>query len=253
MPLPSQGVVLPQPGTPQWAEFERRAKSDPLSVEAGVMRQLEEANAKAVEQVQARFRAMLDQMQDLVPGQMFRDVSRFHEKFKLSPTEDHGHELPEDLLKFRIKFMLEELSEYSEAVGFNIDHGEIVQEEREFDAETALDSLVDLCYVALGTAYLHRFPFNEAWARVQEANMAKVRAESADDPRSTRKHSADVVKPSGWFPPKHTDLLDESCTDCDGSGKIVFGAHELDMEEQSCCCCNGTGRVKRKCLPTAGA
>jgi len=88
---------------------------------------------------------------------------------------------------FRIKFLIEELLEYCEAVGFEVQinkdawgqvdiqqiRGEVRSVIRQ---EDAFDSLVDLCYVALGTAYLHRFPFNEGWDRVQAANMQKIRA-----------------------------------------------------------------------------
>ncbi len=70
-----------------------------------------------------------------------------------------------------------------------------------------MDALIDLAYVLLGTAFLHRFPFNQGWERVQEANMAKVRADGKDDPRSHRGHSADIVKPEGWKAPSFEDIL----------------------------------------------
>lgn len=69
----------------------------------------------------------------------------------------------------------------------------------------SFDALIDLVYVALGTAYLHRFPFNEGWARVQEANMRKVRANKKSD--SKRRTTHDVVKPPGWRSPELDDLV----------------------------------------------
>ena len=145
---------------------------------------------------------------------MFADVSKFHEKFGLKATEDPGHRLLDDLLMFRLRFLVEELQEYAEAVGFELNWSiksvPIAPgiEERKFDPEQAADSLADLCYVALGTAYLHRYEkFDEMWSRIQSANMAKVRAESAKDPLSKRKHAADVVKPIGWQKPTFGDLL----------------------------------------------
>jgi predicted HAD superfamily Cof-like phosphohydrolase len=140
---------------------------------------------------------------------LFADIRDFHRKFQLLQTADPGHRLSREMLEFRIKFMLEELLEYAAAVNAEIEcgsHGEFVRiGAEEFDAEQAFDALIDLVYVALGTAYLHRFPFNEGWARVQAANMKKVRAARAEE--SKRKTVFDVVKPEGWEPPKLDDLL----------------------------------------------
>jgi predicted HAD superfamily Cof-like phosphohydrolase len=184
-------------------EMMRRAL-DPKTVEARMLRQ-EIANAS--DQVQEQVRSMLHQMIDLVPGQLFRDIGRFHEKFELKPTDDPGHRLPDDVLEFRIKFMFEELQEYVDAVGGSYGCPNVSIDSAKFDAEEAFDALIDLVYVALGTAYLHRFPFNEGWDRVQAANMKKVRASGDDDPLSKRKHSKDVVKPPLWEPPILKDLL----------------------------------------------
>lgn len=200
---------LPKLGTPEYEAFMNKARN-PNSVEAKVVQQM--MNQAALD-AQKQFRTMLDQMIDLVPGQLFRDVVRFHDKFQLSPTENPTHELPNDMVRFRAKFLLEELCEYMRAVGLHLAHDPeegriyVANNSMEFDAENAFDGLIDLVYVALGTAFLHRFPFNDGWNRVQEANMAKVRASGADDSRSTRKHSADIVKPTGWLPPVLSDLL----------------------------------------------
>jgi predicted HAD superfamily Cof-like phosphohydrolase len=91
-------------------------------------------------------------------------------------------------------FMDEELAEYAMCG---------VQD----DIEGQLDALVDLVYVALGTAYMHGFDFNEAFKRVHEANMKKVRAVSMRD--SKRGSIYDVVKPEDWTPPDLSDLVKE--------------------------------------------
>lgn len=122
---------------------------------------------------------------------LFFDIHQFHEKFGLKPVEKVG-ELNAEVLKFRIDFMREELNEFERAAAFG-------------DLEGELDALVDLVYVALGTAYLAKFPFGQAWNRVQKANMAKVRAEKESD--SKRGSVLDVVKPEGWTPPSHHDLV----------------------------------------------
>jgi predicted HAD superfamily Cof-like phosphohydrolase len=122
----------------------------------------------------------------------FRDIKNFHEKFDLPPVDSKPSPLPMDLLKFRLRFMQEELSEYAQAA-------------QDGDLNKQLDALVDLVYVALGTAYLQRFPFNTAFARVHAANMAKVRALRESD--SVRGSMYDVVKPPGWVAPSHADLV----------------------------------------------
>lgn len=114
---------------------------------------------------------------------LMRDIVEFHDKFGLL-YYDLPRELPEDLRDFRINFMKEELTEYINAK----------------TKEDMLDALVDLCYVALGTAQLHGFNFNEAWKRVHAANMAKVRAPS-------ERSEYDIVKPEGWTPPDLSDLV----------------------------------------------
>lgn len=120
---------------------------------------------------------------------LMKDIRDFHEKFEID-YEGPPRFLPDDLAGFRVKFLTEELNEFI--------HSE--------QLETDLDALVDLVYVALGTAYLQGFDFNEAWRRVHEANMKKVRALSPAD--SKRGSTWDVVKPEGWQPPSLKDLVE---------------------------------------------
>lgn len=122
--------------------------------------------------------------------ELISDIADFHEKFGLDYEEGPRH-LPLDLQRFRSEFMLEELEEYADAV-------------RKRDLPMALDALVDLVYVALGTAYYHGFNFDEAWRRVHKANMQKVRVARPED--SKRGSGYDVVKPPGWEAPNLADL-----------------------------------------------
>lgn len=122
---------------------------------------------------------------------MFKDIKNFHEKFDLHYS-GKARELSRELQYFRIQFLEEELEEYKKAVDENNLH-------------EMFDALIDLVYVALGTAYLHGFDFSEGWKRVHSANMSKVKALSKDD--SKRKSSYDVVKPKGWKAPSLEDLL----------------------------------------------
>lgn len=143
----------------------------------------------------------------LPPFDPVRDIEEFHKKFDLA-YDGKPRCLPDDLSTFRQTFLREELSEYH----FNAyQPSDLIDEEGQSVISSALehqlDALVDLVYVALGTSYLHGFDFREAWRRVHAANMRKVRASGADDPNSMRHHAADVVKPPGWTPPSHLDLV----------------------------------------------
>lgn len=120
---------------------------------------------------------------------LFDDVGDFHRKFGLDNDRNTSPTLlPEDVNTFRIEFMMEELNEFRDAIV-------------EDDLYKAADALIDLVYVALGTAHMMGLPFEDLWAAVQRANMAKERATGGDDARSKRRHSLDVVKPEGWRPP----------------------------------------------------
>ena len=147
---------------------------------------------------------------------IFDDVGDFHEKFDLprSPADvslnNQGHglhrwlvetgmatppsiDIPQELIDFRLKFLHEELKEIEEGYASG-------------DLEQVADGLVDLIYVALGTAHLHRLPFDRLFDEVQRANMRKVRAASSSD--SKRGSSYDVVKPEGWTKPNIIAILE---------------------------------------------
>lgn len=122
---------------------------------------------------------------------LIMDVTAFHEKFN-RPSRSLDNDIEADLMKFRIRFLAEELKEINAASA----RGDLVE---------ILDGLVDLVYVAIGTAHQLNMNFAEAWRRVQEANMAKVPV-SAENP-GKRGHATDIVKPEGWTPPCHKDLF----------------------------------------------
>lgn len=124
------------------------------------------------------------------PLSNFDDVGDFHHKFDLTSVNHEGagpREVTEELFEFRKKFLYEELDEFIEG-----------WEEQDF--VKMFDSLLDLVYVAMGTAHLFGFPWQEGWDAVQAANMSKVRA-AKDGSDSKRGSSFDVVKPEGWQAP----------------------------------------------------
>lgn len=140
---------------------------------------------------------------------LFADVtdflSTFGQKYSGAPRA-----LPPQLAKLRERLLNEERGEYLRAVKalaaeLSGKAEPSIDDEVAYNLDHALDALVDLVYVALGTAYLHGFDFNEAWRRVHSANMKKTRALTRKDGK--RKSKYDIVKPPGWQPPRHRDLV----------------------------------------------
>lgn len=131
-------------------------------------------------------------------GSDFDDVGLFHSKFGLpfvdTPQNIAGpREVDEELMRFRIKFMREELQEFEDAYATGDEAG-------------MFDALLDLVYVAMGTAHLRGYPWKSGWDEVQRANMTKERA-APDGSNSKRGSSWDVVKPDGWTPPRIDEVL----------------------------------------------
>jgi len=121
---------------------------------------------------------------------MFDDVHAFHAKFRLLRHEDPGHLSHRKLLE-RTQFMMEELHEFMVASATQ-------------SLEGQADALVDLVYVALGTAVMLGLPWADLWDEVQRANMEKVRGVGP------RGHLEDVIKPEGWEPPAIDAVLSQA-------------------------------------------
>ena len=124
----------------------------------------------------------------------YRDIIKFHAKFQLLPTTPIPHLLEKDIAKYRFNFMQEELNEVTDAW-------------LRADLVKFIDGLIDLVYVAKGTAILAGFDL-ELWSRlrwgVHEANMLKERVASAEQSleQTGRGHAFDVIKPEGWVSPE---------------------------------------------------
>lgn len=124
----------------------------------------------------------------------YQDVADFHEKFGV-PVAQEPTLLKGEALEFRKKFLQEELDEFIKA-------------HEENDLEGAVDAMIDLVYVAMGTADfmgIGNERWQACWNEVQRANMTKVRAQSESD--SKRGTSLDVVKPAGWVGPNFKEIL----------------------------------------------
>jgi predicted HAD superfamily Cof-like phosphohydrolase len=134
----------------------------------------------------------------------FEDVHAFHEKYGLTTDPNVGNA---EWLRFREKFLEEELTEFRKA-RYTGDHAEM------------FDALLDLVYVAMGTADGLGWDWQAGWDRVQAANMSKVRAER-DGANSKRGSGFDVVKPAGWKAPDHSDLVAPTQPMCPGCGRSL--------------------------------
>lgn len=135
------------------------------------------------------------------PSKEFNDVRTFHKKFELLCFDEPGH-LSAGKLRERIEFMQEELDEFIEGAGFGYNLAGDIEFSNPGPQDLAkqADALVDLVYVALGTAVQLGLPWDHLWDDVQRANMSKVRG------MTKRGHKVDVTKPPGWTGPQ-TELI----------------------------------------------
>ena len=132
-------------------------------------------------------------LSERAPFVELNDVKDFHLKFKV-PEPSEPSLLNAEAFDFRTRFLQEELDEF-------------VEDHINGDMLKAADALVDLVYVALGTAIMMGLApsWPALWAAVQAANMKKERATSAS--QSKRGSALDVVKPIGWTSPDHSLVL----------------------------------------------
>ena len=115
-------------------------------------------------------------------------LEQLHAKFGDLPAivGEMAPEVRKAWYEFRVAFLQEELDELRAAR----------------TAEDAVDAVIDLCVVAVGTLHAFGVDAREAWRRVQEANMAKV--PGSNPSRPNRFGLPDLVKPDGWLAPDHT-------------------------------------------------
>lgn len=118
----------------------------------------------------------------------YLDVRAFQQKFGQLVGE-RPRFLTERKAVERIKFMGEELNEFVK--GMN-----------EKNILEMADALVDLVYVAKGTAVMMGLPWRALWNDVHDANMSKVPG------KTHRGDLVDVCKPAGWAEPVTGDILD---------------------------------------------
>ena len=92
-------------------------------------------------------------------------------------------------LEFRINFLKEELTELQNAQS----------------GDDAVDALIDLCVVAIGTLDSMGVDSYKAWEQVLNANLAKEVGIKATRPNPLG--LPDLIKPEGWKSPSHADNI----------------------------------------------
>lgn len=130
----------------------------------------------------------------------------------LHPTLKRPRHLTARKLMERINFLREELDELVEAAGMEwndsrdpdkINTVAVVSTDKQ-DLGGIADALVDLVYVAKGTANLMGLPWEELWADVHRANMEKQRGQKM---RGGILSTRDAIKPEGWSAPRTDEIL----------------------------------------------
>lgn len=121
---------------------------------------------------------------------MIHFVEKFNERFGLPDGSKDVLTGNQEVIDYRADFMEEELKEFKDAMA-------------EGDRVKAFDALLDLVYVAQGTALflgINGGQWINGYAAVHKANMSKVPTPSAAC--SKRNSSFDVIKPPGWTGPE---------------------------------------------------
>ena len=116
------------------------------------------------------------------------DIAMMHEKYGVHPVvEKMNVDTLKQFLRFRVRFLEEELTELKNAT----------------NADDAVDALIDLCVVAIGTLDGFGVDSHKAWDAVLIANMNKEVGikESRPNPLGL----PDLIKPIGWVAPSHAD------------------------------------------------
>jgi hypothetical protein len=116
------------------------------------------------------------------------DIAMMHEKYGVHPVfEKMNADTLKQFLEFRVRFLEEELTELKNAT----------------NADDAVDALIDLCVVAIGTLDGFGVDSHKAWDAVLIANMNKEVGikESRPNPLGL----PDLIKPTGWVAPSHAN------------------------------------------------
>lgn len=121
-------------------------------------------------------------------NKFIEDVRAFHEKYGLTineqPTIVHDNDI---VLRYRL--LDEECSETLNSISKG-------------DLEGIADGIVDLIYVAIGTAITYGIPLEECWDEVQRANMSKT---------GEKDGGGKITKGPDFVPPNIKKILEKHC------------------------------------------
>ena len=129
----------------------------------------------------------------------FSDVGAFTRHFGLGNVDGPPTDADPETRELRLRFLLSEVREYAEANGYDLAYTLIpapASQQPNIYLPHVARELIDIVYVALGTAHLHRLPWSRIFRSVHRANMAKTRGLHAPDDEKLG-----VMKPPGWQPP----------------------------------------------------
>lgn len=112
-----------------------------------------------------------------------RDLRDFNQRYQILDHDYPGYLTPR-LQEERWRYLTEEVTEFRVATSI----------------DEQADALVDIVYIAKGTARMMGLPWEALWDDVQRANMAKVL-------KSTERSVHDITKPPGWMPPNGWEIL----------------------------------------------
>ena len=121
---------------------------------------------------------------------MIDNVYEFNKKFGLSLGNEDIFLSDTEASQYRIKFLQEELDEFIDAMC-------------NYDRVKMFDALLDLCYVAYGTALfmgIDPMQWHAGMRVVHNCNMSKARVANTNE--SKRGSHFDCRKPEGWVGPE---------------------------------------------------
>lgn len=121
------------------------------------------------------------------------DIQMMHDKYntKEAVSKLSSQQLKE-FIEFRYRFLEEELQELRQ--GIDEKNGDLI-----------VDSIIDLCVVAIGTLDLFNVDSYTSWDRVLEANLNKSVGVKATRPNPLG--LPDLIKNQDWVAPEHHDNL----------------------------------------------
>ena len=124
----------------------------------------------------------------MIRNDWVEDIEEMHDHYNVhEKVNGFTAEQLKQFYGFRLNFLEEEMNELKNAT----------------NADDAVDALIDLCVVAIGTLDLFKVNAQQAWRRVHMANMAKEVGVKASRPNPLG--LPDLVKPEGWTAPNHSD------------------------------------------------